>query len=82
MIAALMSAHLGTLTQRSVTKIGPLGTPIRCEASLKQVPLQTGAPANLGCLQIEVKSSTSTLQPITTEMDFSRKNICYHNFWA
>ena len=45
----LMSAHFGTLTQRSVhptapvllTKNGPLGTPIRCEASIKQVPLLT-----------------------------------------
>ena len=45
----LMSAHFGTLTGRLVhptapvllTKNGPLGTPIRCAASLKQVALLT-----------------------------------------
>jgi hypothetical protein len=44
-----MSAHSDTLTRRLVhptapvllTKNGPLGTPIRCEASLKQAPLLT-----------------------------------------
>ncbi len=44
-----MSAHFGTLTQRLVhptapvllTKNGPLGTPIRCMASLKQATLLT-----------------------------------------
>ena len=44
-----MSVHSGTLTQRLVhptapvllTKNGPLGTPIRCAASLKQVTLLT-----------------------------------------
>ena len=44
-----MSAHFGTLTRRLVhptapvllTKNGPLGTPIRCAASLKQVTLLT-----------------------------------------
>ena len=44
-----MSVYFGTLTRRLVhptspvllTKNGPLGTPIRCEASLKQVPLLT-----------------------------------------
>jgi hypothetical protein len=44
-----MSAHFGTLTRRLVhptapvllTKNGPLGTPIQCAASLKQVALLT-----------------------------------------
>ena len=44
-----MSVYSGTLTRRLVhptapvllTKNGPLGTPIRREASLKQVPLLT-----------------------------------------
>ena len=44
-----MSFDFGTLTPRLVhptapvllTKNGPLGTPIRCEASIKQVPLLT-----------------------------------------
>ena len=44
-----MSFHFGTLTLRLVhptapvllTKNGPLGTPIRCVASLKQVTLLT-----------------------------------------
>ena len=44
-----MSFHFGTLTLRLVhptapvllTKNGPLGTPIRCEGSLKQLPRLT-----------------------------------------
>ena len=44
-----MSAHFGTLTRRLVhptapvllTKNGPLGTPIHCATSLKQVTLLT-----------------------------------------